>query len=108
VRRSSKRASLQAAPNTATLNTPLLLCGFAFARSHTRCCCPACLARAGLKPPELTDVPTTPSASGLSVTALMEAQKAAKVAASALSFDDVPTAVAYLRQALAALGAAER
>jgi hypothetical protein len=64
--------------------------------------------RAGLKPPVLTDVPTTPSASGLSVTALMEAQKAAKVAASALSFDDVPTAVAYLRQALAALGAAER
>ena len=56
----------------------------------------------------LTDVPAAPSASGLPTTALVEAQKAAKVAASALSFDDVPTAVAFLRQALAALGAAER
>jgi hypothetical protein len=58
-----------------------------------------------LKPPQLTDVPSAPSASGLPTAALAEAQKAAKVAASALSFDDVPTAVAYLRQALAALGA---
>jgi hypothetical protein len=66
------------------------------------------LAVAGLKPPVLTDVPAEPSASGLPTVALMDAQKAAKCAASALSFDDVPTAVAYLRQALHALGAAER
>ncbi len=56
----------------------------------------------------LTDIATSSSASGLPVAALAEAQSAAKVAASALSFDDVPTAIHYLRLSLAALGAAER
>ena len=56
----------------------------------------------------LADIATHNSSSGLPVTALAEAQTAAKVAASALSFDDVPTAIHYLRASLAALGAAER
>ena len=59
----------------------------------------------GLKAPVLTDLPGTPSASGLPLNALMEAQAAAKIAASALSFDDVPTAVTQLRIALHALRA---
>jgi hypothetical protein len=55
----------------------------------------------------LTDINTSSSSSGLPISALAEAQTAAKVAASALSFDDVPTAIHYLRVSLAALGAAE-
>ena len=55
----------------------------------------------------LTDINTSSSSSGLPISALAEAQTAAKVAASALSFDDVPTAIHYLRASLAALGAAE-
>ena len=57
----------------------------------------------GLRPPVLVDLPAA-SASGLPTAALMAAQVAAKTAASALSFDDVPTAVAQLRAALRALG----
>ena len=60
----------------------------------------------GLKPPVYADLPAAPSASGLPAPALVEAQTAAKVAASALAFDDIPTAVANLRKALHALGAA--
>jgi len=57
----------------------------------------------GLRPAVLTDLPAGPSSSGLPSAALAEAQTAAKMAASALSFDDVPTAVQQLRKALAAL-----
>jgi vacuolar protein sorting-associated protein VTA1 len=59
----------------------------------------------GLKAPLLTDLPAVPSSSGLPSASLVEAQTAAKVAASALSFDDVPTAITHLRQALHALNA---
>ena len=44
----------------------------------------------GLRAPVLTDLPGTPSASGLPISAVVDAQTAAKIAASALSFDDVP------------------
>ena len=60
----------------------------------------------GLRAPILTDLPGTPSASGLPICAVVDAQTAAKIAASALSFDDVPTAVVHLRKALQALRAA--
>ena len=60
----------------------------------------------GLRAPVLTDLPGTPSASGLPISAVVDAQTAAKIAASALSFDDVPTAVTHLRKALHALRAA--
>ena len=60
----------------------------------------------GLRAPILTDLPGTPSASGLPISAVVDAQTAAKIAASALSFDDVPTAVVHLRKALHALRAA--
>ena len=58
----------------------------------------------GLRPPVLTDLPSGPSASGLSAARLAEAPAAARTAASALAFDDVPTAVTQLRLALDALG----
>jgi vacuolar protein sorting-associated protein VTA1 len=59
----------------------------------------------GLKPVALAELSAGPSSSGLPTAALAEAQAAAKMAASALSFDDVPTAVLQLRRALIALRA---